>query len=564
MFRLAVVFQVLGAVGSALLVYAGQLTLSSLLDGAELGSLWFPLLLLVVASAASTAASTCAAQQQRLLGEDVSLRTWRDLLGVTAHVDLEVMESPSFAERLDRVQTTALGRPTAIATSCLGLLGSALTVGALTVSVLLLEPLLPPLLLLAGIPSLWLSRRAGRTEYEFAKTWSPSFRLRAYTRRLLTERGAAAEVRAFQTQEELTRRHEALSTDYRQGLARQVRRRQAYALAGVAVTGVTLAATLAGIVVLVDSGRMSLASAGAAIIAVRLLSGALSRVFSSLGTLAESTVFLDDYTQFLDRFRNSRPPAGAGWSLTEGLTVRDARFIYPETNSEVLRGLDLDIGPGEIVALVGENGSGKSTLAKVVAGLFSLSDGSLSWDGRMLTPADRPAHAGSVSVVFQDFVKYEMSVDDNVSLDPGLPEERRSAATAAVGLHDTVEALPKGRRTVLGRMFDGAVDLSGGQWQRLALARALARDSALIVLDEPSSALDPRAESELFGDLRARIGGRAALLVSHRYSNLHLVDRVYVMADGAVVESGSHDELIEAGGLYARLYKLQVQAYKFS
>jgi ATP-binding cassette subfamily B protein len=562
MFRIAVAFQVFGALGSAVLVYAGQLTLTSVFRDGDLTGLWLPLAALVAASAASAAAATCATQQQRLLAEDVSLRTWRDLLDVTAHVDLEVLESPSFAERLDRVQTTALGRPTAIATSCLGLLGSALTVGALTVTVFLLEPLLPPLLLLAGIPSLWLSRKAGRTEYDFAKVWSPRFRLRAYSRRLLTERAFAAEVRAFETQGELTSRHERLSTDYRQGLAAQVRRRQVYAMAGVAVTGMTLAITLAGIVALVDSGRMSLASAGAAIIAVRLLSGSLSRVFTSLGTLTESTAFLDDYTDFLRRFRTDPRPSRTGRELTSGLTVREARFTYPETGTEVLRGVDLDIAPGEIVALVGENGSGKTTLAKVVGGLFSMSSGSLLWDGQLVDDASRPEHVGSVSVIFQDFVRYELSVDDNISLDPALTADQRVEALRTVGLHEVVEALPNGSSTPLGRLFDGAVDLSGGQWQRLALARALARDSALVVLDEPSSALDPRAESELFGDLRARVGDRAVLLVSHRYSNLHLADRVYVMADGQVVESGSHDDLIRAGGLYARLYSLQVQAYK--
>jgi ATP-binding cassette, subfamily B, bacterial len=218
------------------------------------------------------------------------------------------------------------------------------------------------------------------------------------------------------------------------------------------------------------------------------------------------------------------------------------------------------------VALVGENGSGKTTLAKILAGLYRPTSGELCWDGRPLTEGDGGAHRRSTSVLFQDFVRYEMTVAENVLLTAG----RDTAAGAIVerSARDAgflaVTELPHGLHTQLGRKFEDGIDLSGGQWQRLALARALARDAPLIVLDEPSSALDPAAEHRLFSDVRALVRDRAVVLVSHRYANLHLADRIYVLQDGRVVESGAHADLMAQGGVYSELYRLQAEAFQLA
>ena len=245
------------------------------------------------------------------------------------------------------------------------------------------------------------------------------------------------------------------------------------------------------------------------------------------------------------------------------MSLAGVHFRYPGASDEALTGVDVEIAASQVVALVGENGSGKSTVAKILAGLYTPSEGAVRWDGRTVTDPDRPALRASVASLFQDFVRYELTAAENIDLRaPDVPEVMRRArrAVAAAGLGAVVEGLPQGLDTMLGHRFAGAVDISGGQWQRFALARALAQEGSLVVLDEPSSALDPRAESEFFTTVRSALRGRAALVVSHRYVGLQNVDRIYVLEGGRVVEVGRHDELIRRGGLYAELFRLQSQS----
>ncbi|MGH3924168.1 MAG: ATP-binding cassette domain-containing protein, partial [Pseudonocardiaceae bacterium] len=203
-----------------------------------------------------------------------------------------------------------------------------------------------------------------------------------------------------------------------------------------------------------------------------------------------------------------------------------------------------------------------TTLAKIVAGLYEPMAGTRHWDG---APVPAPDIRASVSVIFQDFVRYQMTLRDNIVISDGdrpASEAAVAEATRRAGVLGTARELPDGVDTILGRDLDEGVDLSGGQWQRVALARALYRDTPLVVLDEPTAALDPRAEHELFADVRAVLGGRAALLISHRFSSTRMADRIYVMDGGRVVECGTHDELMARAGQYAELYGLQSSAYR--
>ncbi|MDQ1725172.1 MAG: ATP-binding cassette, subfamily bacterial, partial [Frankiaceae bacterium] len=259
---------------------------------------------------------------------------------------------------------------------------------------------------------------------------------------------------------------------------------------------------------------------------------------------------------------------GGATPLAESVDVRGVSYRYPGAAADALSGVDLHIPAGQIVALVGENGSGKTTLAKVVSGLYAPTSGTVSWDGAVVSTDDRALLRASTAVIFQDFVRYHLTLRDNVALgdaerlmgpDPRLDDDVRNALALAGATF--VDGLPKGLDTILSREYSGGIDLSGGQWQRVALARALFRASPLVVLDEPSAALDPRAEHELFADVRRLVTGRAALFVSHRYGNLHLADQIYVMQAGRVVERGSHEELLAAGGVYSSLYRLQADAY---
>lgn len=556
----AVAFQVVGAVAAAGLVLGSTLALQALLaPSPSVSAAAGALVLLAAVSALSAATSAWQGQQQRLVAEQASAFAYDRLLAVTGRTDLQRVESPAFAERVDRIEEHALGQPAQIASAAFGLVGSVVSVVSVATAVASLQVLLLPLMVLPGLAALVLTRYAARSEFAFYTRYGELSRRRGYLRDLLVEQAYAKEVRSLDLAPELIRRHRALSAEFGTVLRRQVRLRQWLALGTAAVSAVALAATFVLIAALIASGRLGAAQAGAAVVATRLLAGQLDRLFASLGTIVEAAPFLAD----LEEFVRETPPAAAtaGRPLRHGLAVRDLGYRYPTGDEDVLTGVDLDLGRGEIVALVGENGSGKSTLAKIVAGLYPPTTGQLVWDGDPLGPDDAATLRASVSCLFQDFVRYELTAAENVDLRAPSDPARRDRACRwleRVGLDGVVGALPLGADTVLGHRFSGAVDLSGGQWQRLALARALARPAGLVVLDEPSAALDVRAEHALFTRLRELLDGRAALLVSHRYTSLDLVDRIVVLQQGRVVENGSHATLLAAGGLYAELYRLAV------
>ncbi|MBX9244522.1 ABC transporter ATP-binding protein [Actinotalea ferrariae] len=558
---LAATLQLLGAAAGVAVVLASRLALGAVLDqDASAAALVPGLALLAVATAVSGAAGALQGQQQRVLGERVAQRVWRRLLEACASVELVRYESTAFVTRLERVTSNALTRPTAVATGALGSLGGVLGVVAMSVALLAIEPVLVPLLLLAGLPAVLVARRASRAEFAFATEATPGLRRRTYLRMLVSHRAFVTETRSFDAAPEILGRLAGEDAAHLARLRRQVGVRQRLNLLAAGASALGLAAALAVIVWLVDVGRIGLADAGAAAVAARLLAGQLSGVVRSLTGLVESAPFLRDLEDFLATCPPASPP-GTPRELRTGLAVRDVTFTYENAGRPALDGVSIEVPAGAVVALVGENGSGKTTLAKIVSGLFAPSSGAVSWDGDALGMAELRA---SVSVVFQDFVRYQMTALDNIALsDTSAPPDRARAGDVAgrVGLDEALRRLPTGLDTPLGRELAEGSDLSGGQWQRIALARALYRDRDLVVLDEPSAALDPRAEHELFADVRRMLEGRAALLISHRWSSVRLADHIYVLDGGRVIEHGTHEDLVERGGRYAELYALQSAAY---
>jgi ATP-binding cassette, subfamily B, bacterial len=283
----------------------------------------------------------------------------------------------------------------------------------------------------------------------------------------------------------------------------------------------------------------------------------------------ESAFFVDDFLSFVKATDELPPrPSGApvgGMADPVQIVVDDVSFTYPAGSAPALRGVSLTIQPGEVVALVGANGSGKTTLAKLIAGLYLPDSGAVRWDGLATSDADRDALRARATVVFQDFLRYVLPARENIGLgrherledDAGI-----EAASVRAGADKDLSALPRGYATLLGPQFVGGTDLSVGQWQRVALARAFFRDAPLVILDEPTAALDARAEHQLFERLRELLAGRSVLLISHRFSSVRAADRIYVLREGAIIEHGTHAELVDAAGLYAELFTLQAAAYR--
>lgn len=564
------VLQIGIALLAGLQVVVGERALRALLaaDGAQ-GSATDalpPLALLAALAAVAAAATGLLAQRQRLLGELVQRTVWRRVLGVTTSVDLDRFEDPVFFDELQRVQTNAITRPLTLTQGLIGLVGGLAGAAALVTALLTLEPLLVPLLLAAGVPLFLLNRKGGRLEFAFAVEQTPPTRERQYLRTALTGKDEAKEVRAFGLSPALMSRYESLYASYLTALRRLIRRQTTLVLLGTLATAVVTAITLGLLLVLVDADRLTLAEAGAATLAIRLLTSRLELLAAGLGKVYESALFLHDFRAFLSR-------AQPGPAITHSdqvpppfrhLAVQGLTFHYPGTDVPALSDVDLEVRAGEVVALVGENGSGKTTLAKLLAQLYRPTSGRITWDGRDAAELDARTLRRSIAVIFQDFVRYQLTAQQNIGV--GRPEaidddEGVMAAARQAGAHDYLSRLPRGYDTVLSKAFVGGRDLSVGQWQRVALARAYYRNAPFVILDEPSAALDPRAEADLFGNLRTLLAGRTVLFISHRFSSVRNADRIYVLRAGRVVETGTHDALMELDGLYAELFTLQAKAY---
>jgi len=554
-------------------VLMGKLALEAILDAEQtdgsVSDAIAPLIGLVAAGALSSFAGTFQTQAQRLLGQQVRRQTLDDVLEVTTAVDLETFESPEFFDDLQRVQTNALLQPLTMSQGLIGLIGGVLGAVGLTAALILIEPLVVPLLFASALP-LWLvSRATGKLEFQFNYEQTPGERLRFYLVATLIGREEAKELRAFGLGRILRSRWQHSYIDFLDDLRGHVQRRLVLSLSGTLATVLVTSAAFALLLSFVLSDRMGLADAGAAVLAIRLLGTRIEQIFKGITALFESSLFLQDLDGFLARApaatsdRAEGPPADL--APFEEVVVDDVHFGYPHADREALRGVTMRIGAGETVALVGENGSGKTTLAKVLSALFAPTAGRVLWDGADVGELDRRALRRQIGVIFQDFVRYQLTARENIGF--GRAEavddlEGVRAAAKQAGADQYLEQLPEGYETLLGKEFTGGWDLSLGQWQRIALARAFFREARLLVLDEPTASLDARAENELFEYVQALARGRSVLLISHRFSTVKSADRIYVLHEGEIVEEGSHDELVALGGRYAELFELQAAAYR--
>ncbi len=537
------------------------------LDGGDaVGPLVGPVALLASLLAASALLGSVQGYLRRYLGNAVARRTQLEILDVATRVSLRAFEHPRFYDAVQRVQLSASTRPMQVTQALMTIVGSAAVTVGVGATLAAIDPLLLGLLVLGGLPLLVTNRQESRLEFAFTVAQTYPQRERGYLAFLLTGRPESKEVRAFGLGVPLLRRLDGLWAHYRRDLASHLRRRAGLSLIGNAMSALVLGATFFVVVLLIARGRMGVAEAGAAVVAIRMLQGQVQGLLGGVQAIFEAGLFLDDVDAFLalgpsaDEAESGAPAPVA----FDHIEARGVRFTYPGSDVEALRGVDVEIRRGEVIALVGENGSGKTTLAKVLAGLYDPTDGEVRWDGTPTTALDRSSLRSRVAVIFQDFVRYAFPAAENVAVSDigtAVDERRLRQAAADAGADEFLAALPEGYDTMLSRMFRGGRDLSGGQWQRVAIARAFYRDSPLVILDEPTAALDPRAEHDLYTSLRRVLDDRSAVFISHRFSSVRSADRIYVLDDGQVVEHGTHDELMAAGGLYAELFTLQADAY---
>jgi ATP-binding cassette subfamily B protein/ATP-binding cassette subfamily C protein len=342
-------------------------------------------------------------------------------------------------------------------------------------------------------------------------------------------------------------------------------------LQGTATAGVYVA-----LGVMLWSGAVPLAVAGTAVLAIRSGQSSLVNLVYAINRCYEEGLYFGDYLGFVAAAEQRIPQARAGAEPTLGLglsdeferiVVEDVTFTYPGAETPSLNGVSLDLRRGEVVALVGENGSGKTTIAKILAGLYQPDGGDVRWDAISLRDVEPDALRRHIAVIAQEYTRWPMTARQNITmgrLAPGGDASTERAVRRAAeesGADEVVAELSLGYETFLDRRFKDGAELSGGQWQRLAVARGFYRDAPLLICDEPTAALDARAEHALFERIRAYADGRTVLLITHRMASVQHADRIYVLDHGRVIEQGDHDELMALGGLYADLYGLQAAAY---
>jgi ATP-binding cassette subfamily B protein len=530
------------------------------------------LALLVGATVLLGAVEALAAHQQRFLTEMVGNHTFERIIDVAGSVDLASFEDPDFYDQLMRARTSAISSPIGVVGSINVLFMSLLTSIGIGIALMTMHWSLLPLVAVAAVPVLIATLYNSRKAYDFEYQWTPRGRERLYLLELLVGKDPAKEVRVFGAMSFLRSRFDALTQERVSRLRDFLRQRLKVALTGTIGGALGAAIALGTLVWLVVTSRIDVATAVTAGVAIQLLISRFAAMTRGLGNLVEAGMFLDDYRAFLSQEvaptvtrsadHAARPPKVP--RRFEGLKVEGVSFTYPKTEALVLDDISLEVNPGEVVALVGENGSGKTTLVKLICQLYRPQAGRILWNGVDASQLDPEVFRKDFTVIFQDFIKYHLTVSENIVMgrvDRAHGVEEVSEAARHASAHDFIARLPHGYETRLGRQFYGGHELSVGQWQRLALARAFFRGGSFLVLDEPTAALDPRAEYELFSQMRALTEGRSVLLVSHRFSSVRSANRIYVLQAGRVIESGSHAQLMALGGTYAELFTLQAAAY---
>ena len=532
---------------------------------APVGRLVGPVAVFVAGLAIGGVVAVVSNQLSWLAGEQVA-REVQGMVGEAAsRAALIDFEHPSFHDRLERTMTNIVDRPYGVVMSLSGLMTSGFGALAAAIALVVISPPLALISVLAAVPLVVVSMRVGRLTWSFQVETTENERRREYMLSLLTSKAPAKEIRSFNLGQHFLTTFRGL---YDQRIERQrklLRDQLRLTVLSRLSNAIVLGAAGGLVLKFVDSGRLTIAEAGTALAAIALLATRANGVVAALSSTYEHGLFLTETFAFLDEYSSAGDhPSTVPVPAFHGVRLDHVSFRYPSGDSDAISDIDLEVNPGEVVALVGPNGSGKTTVSKLLAQLFRPTSGRMWWGSA--DTADLPA-AGlreQIAVIFQDFERYELTLGENVSLgriDAAGDDERLRAALADADAGEVGSEHGADLDTLLGPRWIGGTDLSIGQWQRLAIARVFYRDAPLLILDEPTASIDAQAEADTFASLRRLAAGRAVVVVSHRFSTVASADRIYVLEGGRIVEHGAHDALLAAGGTYARLFNLQASSY---
>ncbi|MHC2990360.1 ABC transporter ATP-binding protein [Pontibacter sp. HJ8] len=501
-----------------------------------------------------------------LLGDLFSNRTSVALIEHAAKLDLAQFEDATFYDKLERARRQTITR-VVLMSQVLSQVQDIVTIGFLAVGLITFNPWLILILLVAVIPSFLGETHFNERTYSLSRSWTPERRELDYLRYIGASDETAKEIKTFNLSGFLATRFKQLSDRYYDLNKGLIVRRAVWgsvlsSLGTLAYYGAyifILFQTVAGIITV---GTLTFLAGS-----FNSMRGLLQGIMTRFSQIAESALYLQDLFDFLELKPQITPPANplpVPRPIQQGFTFENVGFKYHNSERWAVRHLAFHLQAGEKLALVGENGAGKTTLVKLLARLYEPTEGSILLDGIDLREYDLNDLRHQVGIIFQDYVRFQMTASDNIAIGQisNISDRERIQGSAQKSLADPViQRLPDGYEQVLGKRFNKGVELSGGEWQKVALARAYMRDAQLLILDEPTSALDARAEHEVFLRFSELIEGKTAVLISHRFSTVRMADRILFLEQGQLKELGSHEELLAQNGKYAELFKLQARGY---
>lgn len=498
----------------------------------------------------------------------VELEAERRLLEKASKVDLGHFDNSDWHDRLARARRDVNWRPGDLTWSILGLSGNIVSILLMAGLLASLHFALVILALGAAVISLLLESRVTTKLYKYFYKETPEERERQYLGDLLVQPRNTKEVRAYVLADYLLGRHRKLSDDLFRQRQRMFRLGSTMSFVSGFVTGTILALAYVFVAYKGIQGTITPGAVVLVIGAFTSVSGTLSNISSTFVAVDQHTTFLDDYFSFLAIEPLLPVPSKTEIIPSEtvdAIEFDNVTFTYPGGNEPALEGLSLQIRKGELIALVGENGAGKSTLVKLLLRFYDAQQGKVLMGGIDVKELRPEELRNRIGVLFQDYATYELSIRENVVM--GRPNGTPDDGQVIKALQDSrsewlVSKMPNGLDSKVGRLFEGGHDLSGGEWQRLALARIMYRNADVWILDEPTSSLDPEAESAIFAELKENLKGRIGIVISHRFSTVRIADRIAVIDDGRVTELGTHEELLAAGNRYAELFELQASGYR--
>jgi ATP-binding cassette subfamily B protein len=500
-----------------------------------------------------------------ILGDQYNINSSIKIIRKTNEIDISLLENSEFYDKLDRARTQTAGRVD-LMSNVLGQAQTTISIFSLVVGLIYFEPYLIILLVLSIFPSFINEVRFSQQQYSLARSWTSERRELDYLRFIGANDKTAKEIKLFGLTSFLVERFETLATRYFKLNKSLVVKRSSYGFLFNVLGSISYYAAYVFIIYRVLSGGISLGE-------LTFLSGSFNRLMSSLRDffskftrISESALYLKDYFDFIDisteyKSKNEVPMPE---KIKIGFEFKNVYFAYPESDNQILNDVSFTIKAGEKIAFVGQNGAGKTTLTKLLLRFYEPTSGEILLDGININQYNKANYQEYFGVLFQDFFRYEFSVKENIAIGKidEINNNERILKAAELSLADEVVAeLKYGYEQQLGKRFAKGQELSGGQWQKIALGRAYMKNAEVMILDEPTSALDAKAESEVFERFIGLIKDKTSVIISHRFSTVRQADRIVVLQEGKILESGTHQELMKNNQLYAQLFTLQAEGY---